>query len=152
VIDVKQENSAVKDTGLGPILIVDDNKDDRFMLGCTMKALFGEIPIRTFSSGAQLLEYLGHACQPDAGPAFKKPRLVIMDLNMPETDGFIILHKMRNEMGMAETPVVIVSDTIDSDVIEMTYQSGANAFLSKNFSRLDFIQAARRDERLACIN
>jgi CheY-like chemotaxis protein len=117
-----------------------------------MRALFGEIPIRTFSSGAQLLEYLIQSCQPDAGPVFKKPRLVLMDLNMPETDGFAILHKMRNELGMADTPVVIVSDTIDSDVIEMTYQSGANAFLSKNFSRLDFIQAARRDEKLACIH
>jgi CheY-like chemotaxis protein len=71
---------------------------------------------------------------------------------MPLINGLELLRKMREELGYADIPVVIVSNTIDSEMVEMAYQAGANAFLSKRFSRLDFIEAIHRDERLGCIN
>jgi CheY-like chemotaxis protein len=135
---------------LGPILIVDDDKDDQFMLGRTMKALFGEVYIRTFNDGMQMLEYLAQSSAPETKR--QKPRLILMDIHMPQVDGLELLRKMREELGFTEIPVIIVSNTVDTEMIEMAYEAGANAFLSKRFSRLDFIQAIHRDERLACIN
>jgi CheY-like chemotaxis protein len=143
----------IKSGAPGPILIVDDDRDDQFFLGRTMKTLFGEISIRTFSEGPLMLEYLAQTLEDGGGPlARPRPRLILLDLHLPEMDGLLLLRKIREELGIMDIPIVIVSNTVDSRAIEMAYELGANAFLTKRFTRQDFIQAIHRDERLACLN
>ena len=136
----------------GPIFIVDDNNDDRFFMGHEIKALFGETPVRFFRTGMSLIDYfyeirrLGHASRPN-----EIPRLILMDLYMPGMDGLLALKILRKTLSL-EIPVVIISGTKDIAEINKAYAHGANVFLSKPFSRAEFIQALHRDANLSQIN
>lgn len=55
----------------------------------------------------------------------------ILDINVPSIDGIEILKKIR-QFNM-DTPVVIISSTVELDVIKSSYNYGCNDYLKKPF-------------------
>jgi CheY-like chemotaxis protein len=124
----------------GPIIIVEDDTDDQLLLWREVKFLLGDAPVQTFSNGVQLMEYLDKGRE--AGEkAFKKerPRLILLDLHMPKMDGFKTLDKLMKAKDVADIPVVVVSGTRSDDDVTAARNHGAKAFLSKPFSRGDWV-------------
>ncbi|MEZ0261375.1 MAG: response regulator [Alphaproteobacteria bacterium] len=117
----------------GPILIVEDNDDDQRLLWREVKFLFGDVPVQTFTNGVQLLDYLKRKAE--EGEAAKPPRLILLDLYMPKMDGFKTLDKLAADAATANIPVVVISGTRSDDEMEKARLHGAHAFLSKPFSR-----------------
>ena len=68
------------------ILIVDDNVDAADTLSTLMKSL-GEHQVHTAANGKEALQ-AAHALQPD---------IVVLDLLMPDMDGYEVARKLRNE-------------------------------------------------------
>lgn len=120
----------------GPVVIVEDDQDDQLMLWREAKFLFPEADIKTLGNGAELMDYLRDEKR-QAGTNFdkRKPRLILLDLHMPKMDGFKTLERLRRTAGMNDIPVVIISGTDKAGEINEAKQRGAEAFLSKPFSR-----------------
>ena len=59
------------------------------------------------------------------------PDIVLMDANMPETDGFAACSQIRNQPGGKTTPVLIVTSLDDEGSIAEAFQAGATDYLSK---------------------
>ncbi|MBN1431091.1 MAG: response regulator [Anaerolineae bacterium] len=78
------------------ILIVDDEPDARLILKLILRRVL-RYPVREASSGAEALELV---CQ-------QTPRLIILDLTMPDLDGVTFLQQVRANDGMAKIPVVV---------------------------------------------
>ncbi len=80
------------------VLIIDDNPLDRLLV---KRVLQNNKPYRVFEAGggAEGLETV-EAHQPD---------LIILDLNMPEMDGFEVLDRLKANQVTAHIPVVVVS-------------------------------------------
>lgn len=55
----------------------------------------------------------------------------ILDINVPSIDGIEILKRIR-EFNM-DTPVIIISSTVELDVIRSSYNFGCNDYLKKPF-------------------
>lgn len=55
----------------------------------------------------------------------------ILDINVPSLDGLEILKKIREFN--ADTPVIIISSTVELDVIKNSYSFGCNDYLKKPF-------------------
>lgn len=120
----------------GPIFIVEDDKDDQLLLWREVKFLFGDVPVQTFSNGAQLMDYLSDKEKTDPQDKQKqKPRLILLDLNMPRMDGFKTMDKLQGRAVTKDVPVVVVSGTRKNEDMEKAKKGGAHAFLSKPFSR-----------------
>lgn len=66
-----------------------------------------------------------------------KPDLVLLDLVMPELDGFGVLEKLR-EMD-AQARIVIVSADIQTLTKEATAAAGAKAFINKPLSAVEVL-------------
>lgn len=82
-----------------PILIVDDDATARDLYRqIAAKALPGR-SIQVAENGVQALAMMEHMV----------PGLVILDLLMPEMDGFTVLEKMRSQSTTQSVPVIIVS-------------------------------------------
>jgi diguanylate cyclase (GGDEF)-like protein/PAS domain S-box-containing protein len=60
-----------------------------------------------------------------------KPELVVMDVRMPEMDGFQACAAMRKTPGGANTPILILTGLDDTDSIKTAYEAGATDFASK---------------------
>jgi CheY-like chemotaxis protein len=85
------------------LLIVDD---DRGALECLQDLLQTENRfIVTATNGKKALDCLKEA---------PRPRLILLDLSMPEMDGFEFLRRLRIDPAIARIPTIIVSGTAEA--------------------------------------
>ena len=75
----------------------------------------------------------------------KLPDLLIMDINMPETDGIKALQLIRKEY--EDLKVIILSMYNDSETVTRMMEYGANAYLTKTADAEEIYQAI-----ITCIN
>jgi diguanylate cyclase (GGDEF)-like protein len=69
----------------------------------------------------------------DGIDAFKKysPDIVLVDIEMPEMDGFATCSGIRSVPGGSNTPLLMITGTEDADRIEKSYLAGATDFIVK---------------------
>ena len=77
--------------------------------------------IRKASGGRQALEEKSQ----------EKPDLILLDLMMPEIDGFEVLRRVRENPETSGIRVVILSALNSTEDIVRGYQMGANDFITK---------------------
>lgn len=63
----------------------------------------------------------------------KRPDLVILDCNMPEASGIIVLREMRNRMEFANTPVLILTGRRGQSDMDLAMYEGATDYMKKPF-------------------
>jgi putative two-component system response regulator len=63
--------------------------------------------------------------------ARRRPDLIILDLRMPEMDGFAVLHELRNQPETAAIPVMIVTADVALNADEVA-QLGSVQILPKD--------------------
>lgn len=106
--------------GVGPVLIVDDEAEARDFYRRLVGAALPDSPVLCAEHGATALELLQEAT----------PGLVLLDLMMPDLDGFAILEAIRSRPATRTTPVLIMSGKLLSaqdirrlDYARVTFQS-----------------------------
>ncbi len=122
-----------KGTG-SPILMVDDDKDDRMMTEKALRKNRVINPILFLEDGEELMAYLRHK-GPYADPASSpRPCLILLDLNMPRMDGRRALELVKADPGLKKIPVVILTTSQAEEDILRSYDTGANSFITKPVS------------------
>lgn len=101
------------------VLVVDDYDDVRAI---TKKALesFGYRVLEAWS-GAEAVR-VAQAESPD---------LILMDLSMPNMDGFATIHQLRRLLGLRHTPVIALSAHTAREVREDALAAGCLEFITK---------------------
>jgi len=61
----------------------------------------------------------------------EKPDLVLLDLILPGIDGFEVLLKMKEDISLAQIPVIILSNLGQKDDVERGFKLGAVDYLIK---------------------
>ncbi len=101
------------------LLVVDDNENNRDML---VRLLNRQgIETSTATNGREALEMI-KATNYD---------LVLLDIMMPEVDGFQVLQTMKADSVMQEVPVIVLSAIHDMDAIIRCIKMGADDYLPK---------------------
>lgn len=62
-----------------------------------------------------------------------KPDLFILDLMMPEPDGFKLCRMLRTNINFVRTPIIIITALNDEDSRVVALGAGANDYLTKPF-------------------
>ena len=78
----------------------------------------------------------------DSSKAFQtaisiKPNLFILDLMMPEPNGFELCKMLRADPNFVNTPIAIITAMDDGDSRAIAYLAGANDYLTKPFDPED---------------
>ncbi len=98
------------------IFIIDDDEAVRDSLDAYL-SLKG-MNVTAFSSAQHVLNHEGHA-----------PELLIMDVNMPDIDGFMLLEMLRHRGNGA--PAVFISGLGDGEMRQRAARMGVAAFFDK---------------------
>jgi len=104
------------------ILIVDDDKGIRGLLK-TMVDKLGHTTMLA-ENGISALE------QMEADP----PDLVLLDINMPEMDGDVILNCMKANEKLCLIPVIMATGVDTEESMVKNIENGADAYLTKPFN------------------
>lgn len=59
------------------------------------------------------------------------PDVLLLDLMLPDIDGFEVCRRLRAIPAFAALPIVIISARIDAEAIERARRAGADAYLTK---------------------
>jgi len=112
------------------ILLVEDNPGD---VRLTREAL-GEAKVHNrlsvAATGREALEHLGLAPH-QATDEGARPDLVLLDLNLPDMSGHDVLVRIKEDPGLQEIPVVILTSSEAEGDVARSYREHANAYVTK---------------------
>lgn len=115
---------------LKPILVVEDSAEDFTALERAFRKNNLRNPVQRCEDGDQALEYLqGYGKVP--GWPQSLPILVLLDLNLPGTDGRTVLSTVKQDPLLNSIPIIVFSTSSNPRDIEDCYQLGANSYLTK---------------------
>ena len=102
------------------ILVVDDDTSN---LALAQKILGKEYRIAAANSGAVALRYLEKNCLD----------LILLDINMPEMDGFQVMEMVQQMERFSHVPVIFLTADNDSETETRCFATGAVDFVAKPF-------------------
>ncbi|MBI4660073.1 MAG: response regulator [Verrucomicrobia bacterium] len=115
----------------GLIMLVEDNENDVFFFKRAMIPAGLNHPLRVAPNGRDAIDYLdGHGKYADR-TEFPLPRLVLLDLKLPEVSGLEVLKWIRSQGKFNTLVVVMLAASHLDDAIPRAYALGANSFLVK---------------------
>jgi CheY-like chemotaxis protein len=114
-----------------PILIVEDDPVDQEMIELAFKRAAVENPVITMSSGQEALELLDARSNDPWRRVSDLPAVIILDLNMPQMDGFEFLRRVKAEKRFAAIPVVVLTTSQFERDLTQSYALGASNCLTK---------------------
>lgn len=112
-----------KEQVLQQILIVDDSDMNRAMLREILKDNYSILEAGNGAECLSCVEHLGSSLS-----------LILLDLNMPEMDGFEVLAELSRLGYMDDIPVIIISGTDSTADICRAYDLGATDYIHRPFN------------------
>ncbi len=113
---------------MATLLVVEDSPEDFEMIRRGLTAANVAASVRHCRDGDEALDLL----QEQAGRGGSDfPALILLDLNLPGTDGRDVLREMQRDPRLATIPVVVFSNSSSSGDINACYNLGANSFIEK---------------------
>jgi len=105
----------------GEVLIVDDNPNNLSVLGALLQE--GGYRVRGATDGRQALKIA----------AMRAPDLILLDLQMPEMDGFEVCRRLKADAATKEIPVIVISAMDEVADKVRAFEAGAVDYVTKPF-------------------
>ncbi|MEO6181903.1 MAG: response regulator [Verrucomicrobiota bacterium] len=114
-----------------PILIVEDDSNDSFLLQRTLQKIGIRNPVEIVENGLKAIAYLRGDESYSDRTKYPFPGVVITDLKMPLCDGFEVLKWLKNHPECSVIPVIVFSSSaMESDIVK-AHRLHANCYLQK---------------------
>lgn len=126
------------------ILLVEDSEVDYETVIRAFKKGKLDNPIIRCPDGDDALDYLhrrGRYADPALSP---RPVLVLLDLNLPGTDGREVLEEMKSDQDLKDIPVIVMTTSSDQRDVERCYKDGANSYVTKPVTFEGYLEAVKR--------
>ena len=126
------------------ILLVEDNNEDFETTKRALRKAGLRNNLRRCEDGDEALDYLrrsGKYADPKTSP---RPGIILLDLNLPGTDGREVLREIKTDKRLRTIPVIVLTTSDDERDIQYCYSSGANSYLHKQVDLTGFYAAIQR--------
>ena len=114
------------------ILLVDDNEIQRVIIE-TMLA--DEYTVTTANSGKEAIDFLlkGHS-----------PHLVLLDIVMPEMDGWETFNRLKAISCIKDVPIAFVTSLDDTTEMDRAFMMGAADFIAKPVDKDELLDRIKK--------
>ena len=101
------------------VLYIEDNSDNRLLVR------------RLLTVDGYRLEEAENARQGLKILETARPDLILVDINMPDMDGYTLTRKIRELAGFSEVPIVAITANVMKGDREKTMQAGCDGYIDK---------------------
>jgi len=133
-----------------PILVVEDDPVDQELIGLAFQRAAVENPIVTVGNGQEALNYLQAQSRFHWSSRSDLPAVIILDLDMPQMDGFEFLRRVKAEPPWASIPVVVLTTSQYDGDLTQSYALGASSCLTKPGDFEELVMIASDVDRYWC--
>ncbi len=109
------------------ILIVDDSKTAMMMSQMILRN--GSFQVLTAKNGLEGVEKA----------VSEQPDLILMDVCMPEMNGFEAVKEIRARGETSSIPIIMVTTLGEAENVELGYETGCNDYVTKPISNVELI-------------
>ncbi len=103
------------------ILIVDDIMQNISLIGSNLRTMGYRINVA--SSGKEAFVSIEQ----------ERPDLILLDINMPEMDGFEVCKRLKSSVKYSDIPIIFLTAETEADKIEKGFEVGAVDYITKPF-------------------
>jgi DNA-binding response OmpR family regulator len=124
------------------VFIVDDDADDRESIRDAFLENKHDQEFIFMKSGEQLIDHLLSQVNP------AKPLVILLDLNMPGKNGKDVLKEIKTHKDFHPIPVIVLTTSSSEKEKALSYDLGANCFLTKPDSYRELVDITDSIARL----
>lgn len=123
------------------IIMVEDDDGHARLIEKNLRRAGISNAIMHFTTGKQAVDYFFD----ENGIAnHVEPMLVLLDLNLPEMDGYDVLTRLKGDLRTRAIPVIILTTTDNPREIDRCYELGCNVYVTKPVDYEAFAEAIRK--------
>jgi type IV pilus assembly protein PilB len=115
-------------------LVVDDNADIRTIVTAVLQSANLGLTVVTAQDGHEALELAN----------VERPDIVVLDISMPDMDGFEVCRRLRADVRTAFTPVLMLTANGGESHVTTGFGVGADDYVVKPFRREELVARVRR--------
>jgi two-component system response regulator len=124
-----------------PILLVEDSPEDCETTERAFRRSGLKNPIHHCADGDEALDFLLRRGKHAEAP---RPGVVLLDLNLPGTDGREVLTEIKSHPDLKQIPVIVLTTSSDDRDVSACYKAGANSYIQKPVDLEGFMRAIER--------
>jgi CheY-like chemotaxis protein len=130
--------STFPDGQISLLLIVEDSNEDYEVLRGFVQQSPTNLSIQRCKNGDQALAFLYRTGDYVTCESAPRPGLIVLDLNLPGTDGREVLRRIKQDENLKSIPVVVFTTSDNPKDVADCYQYGVNSYIVKpiNFAQL----------------
>ena len=117
----------MKNTEKPLIMIVDDNPQNIKILGNVLDENGYDTAV--FLNGKSAIEFA----------KTEDPDLILLDIMMPDMDGYEVCEKLKKDMGTQTIPIIFITAKTETDDIVKAFDLGAVDYITKPFNSRELI-------------
>jgi CheY-like chemotaxis protein len=125
------------------IVMIEDDEGHARLIEKNIRRAGVNNEIIGFVDGSSALTYLLGSDASGSASA-RRQLLVLLDLNLPDMAGLDILAKIKANVHLKRSPVIVLTTTDDSREIQRCYDLGANVYITKPVDYEGFANAIRQ--------
>ncbi len=123
------------------IVMVEDDDGHALLIERNLRrAGIGNELVR-MDNGAKTIDYF---FGPDSDQAKNQKTLVLLDLNLPQIDGYEILKRLKGDDRTKAIPIIVLTTTDNPREIDRCYELGCNVYITKPVEYDNFSDAIRK--------
>jgi CheY-like chemotaxis protein len=139
------------DTDRVPVLLlVEDSLSDVKILQKALSQTARPVELIVLRDGQEAVDYVLRqgAFAPGNGSGWRRPDLIVLDLNLPRMTGLEVLDVIRSSPQFALIPVVVLSMSRQPEDVRKAYAGGANTYIEKPIDFNHFVSVLRTLQKL----
>ncbi|AFZ59491.1 response regulator [Anabaena cylindrica FACHB-243] len=113
------------------LLVIEDSDEDFEAFSRVIDQQGFINPIFRCTDGDDALDYLYHDGIYNDYQTFPRPSIILLDLNLPGTDGREILQQIKQDENLKIIPVIVFTTSSNPKDIEICYQNSVASYMVK---------------------
>jgi len=114
-------------SALPDVVMIDDDEDDQYVYRSSFETCNSNLIFLGFSSGQEFFKYSENVFS----RIEQLPKIILLDLNLPKSDGLEILNCIQKDSLLRRIPVVILTTSSSPMDVCDCYELGARSYFVK---------------------
>lgn len=126
------------------ILLAEDDDDHFLLIQNAFKAVQADENLFRVVNGVELMNYLQRKGKYQDEVEFLRPRMIILDLNLPKKDGREVLKEIKADEQFQDIPVTILTTSINEEDKINSHNLGAKFFIRKPILYKEYVEIMKK--------